>query len=96
MAAEKLKSLFVSFAGLVIHEGSKRLVEDSMLTRAILSYFYQIFLHDREGFITIERFNALVKPLVDMVTASSKIRIRRRFNWQLVVLKMVVVLIFTG
>jgi len=74
MAAEKLKSLFVTFAGFVIHEGSKRLLENSVLTQAILSYLYQICLHDKEGFITIERFNALVKPLVDLVESEFLIK----------------------
>ena len=69
-AAEKLKSLFVTFAGYVINQGAGCLDVDVVLTQAILKYFYHIFSNDREGFITIDRFNALVKPLVDLVSAS--------------------------
>lgn len=68
MAAIRLKSLFVTFAGFVINEASKQLDQDLTLTQSILLYFYQIFLHDREGFISIDRFNTLVKPLVDLVS----------------------------
>jgi len=40
---------------------------DVVLTKAIAKFLYHIFSNDREGFITLDRFNALVKPLVDLV-----------------------------
>ena len=67
-AAERLKSLFVTFAGYVITKAGESLSENVELTRAILQFFYHIFSNDREGFVTTERFNLLVKPIVDLVS----------------------------
>jgi len=72
-AAERLRSLFVTFAGYVITQASGALQRDATLTQAILKYFYQIFLNDREGFITIDRFNALVTPILDLVESEDVI-----------------------
>jgi len=66
-AASKLKSLFVTFAGYVMNTATEALNKDPKLTNAILSFFYHIFVNDREGFVTTERFNTLAKPLVDLV-----------------------------
>ncbi|CAG7837073.1 unnamed protein product [Allacma fusca] len=66
-AAERLKSLFVTFAGYVIGDAADSLNENLELTKAILHYLYHIFLNDREGFVTTDRFNTLVQPLVDLI-----------------------------
>lgn len=66
-AAERLKSLFVTFAGNVMNEAVECLNQNVELNQGILSFFFHLFSNDREGFITTDRFNVLVKPLVDMV-----------------------------
>jgi U3 small nucleolar RNA-associated protein 10 len=70
-AAQRLKSLFVTFAGYVIGPAAESLNEDLELTKAILHYLYHIFLNDREGFVTPDRFNTLAKPLVDLIESEA-------------------------
>ncbi|ODM95754.1 HEAT repeat-containing protein 1, partial [Orchesella cincta] len=66
-AAERLKSLFVTFAGNVMNEAVNCLNRNVELTKGVLSLFYHLFCNDREGFVTTDRFNAVVKPLVDLL-----------------------------
>ncbi|CAL8131520.1 unnamed protein product [Orchesella dallaii] len=66
-AAERLKSLFVTFAGYIMNEAVNCLNRNVELTKGILSLFYHLFCNDREGFVTTDRFNAVVKPLVDLL-----------------------------
>lgn len=42
--------------------------ESVELIKSILSLFFHLFSNDREGFVTTDRFNALAKPLVDLVS----------------------------
>jgi len=66
--AKQLKGIFVKLSGYVIVKASEALTVDVRLTQAILKYLYQIFCNDKEGFITLDVFKALVKPLVQLVS----------------------------
>lgn len=51
-----------------MNEAVDSLNKDSVeLIKSILSLFFHLFSNDREGFVTTDRFNALAKPLVDLV-----------------------------
>jgi len=66
-AAERLKSLFVTFAGYATSSAIEMLQKNSTLTKAILRFFFHIFSNDKEGFVTTERFNNIVQPLMNLV-----------------------------
>lgn len=71
-AAERLKSLFVNFTGNIMSEAVTALNQNKEMTKAILLLFYHVFSNDREGFVTTDRFNTLVKPLVELVSYLNK------------------------
>lgn len=80
--AERLKGLFVLFAGLFVancaslltkyntsKEESIGLERDSVvLVESILKTLSLVFSYDSHNFLTKERFNLLMQPLVDQVS----------------------------
>ncbi|XP_071954262.1 HEAT repeat-containing protein 1-like [Antedon mediterranea] len=81
MFAEKMKSIFTLFAGHMIKNcaelldscnknKSNELFDDAkcnLLLQSVLSTLHKVFLYDKEGFVTKERFDVLMMPLLDQV-----------------------------
>lgn len=80
--AEALKTLFLLFARDIINDAANLLNEynaakqnieedvealTSDIVKSILNTLYTLFLHDSNGFINNQRFEALMQPLVDQL-----------------------------
>ncbi|XP_033103567.1 HEAT repeat-containing protein 1-like [Anneissia japonica] len=86
MLAERMKSIFTLFAGHMIkncaelldHCNSTKSSEQlftgtkcSLLLHSILSTLYKVFLYDKEGFVSKERFEMFMIPLLNQVENTS-------------------------
>lgn len=78
--AESLKGLFVTFADYFLKNAALLLDETNVskqksvpdcskeLLEAVLRALLTVFLHDASHFVTKERFDTLMQPLVDQVS----------------------------